>query len=153
SLSDPSRGFFHLFRSRRPQQGLAFQTGIAAGHRDLPRIRMADACAVVHDLAAAPLGVPAVDVLNTDFQLERSGDPVPDMGRVICLGLPVLVQIDESGSHDVSRGIEDTLAGEISFFNGSDLATRYSDGADPVHPGFGIDNTPVQDNQVITALT
>ena len=152
SLGNQLGGSLDLFRGSRPRQRFALQAGIAAGHGDLPGIGMADARAIVNDLAAGPLGVPGVDVLHADFKLERSGDSVARVGRVVFGGLPVLVQIDETGSDHVTGSVEHSLAREASLADGSDPCARDADAANPVKPGFRIDHTAVLDDQVISGL-
>ena len=76
------------------------------------RLDVADAHAVVHDLAAIARRVPLGDVAGADLELERGGHAVAHHQPVRFLLLPVLVQVDEAGGDDETRGVDDARAGE-----------------------------------------
>jgi len=61
---------------------------------------VADADAVVDQGFVFAGGVPVVDIVGADFELERGGDAVVGLKLIIARRLAVFVEIDEAGGDD-----------------------------------------------------
>jgi hypothetical protein len=60
--------------------------------------------------------------------------------------LPVLVEVDETGRHDVAGCVDDAHAGDRRLGHGRDLPAPNPDVAHRVEPRLGIEDASVRDH-------
>jgi hypothetical protein len=120
-------------------------------HRD-PRWYVSDARAVVDQRSAFTSGVPAIDVVRADLELEGRRHAVHRFQRVddrVDGALRVLMQIDEARSDDEARRVNERATAQALGGNGADDAAADAHVAYGVEPRLGIDDAAVRDDDVV----
>jgi len=115
-----------------------FAMSSVAGGQEISRVvhhlhahgNVADADAVVDQGFVFAGGVPVVDIVGADFELERGGDAVVGLKLIIARRLAVFVEIDEAGGDDQAFGVERGFGfqgrrGQRANFAGGDADVSY----------------------------
>ena len=114
-----------------------------------PRRGMAGGCAVV-DQRVPFLGREKLsDVGRADFHFQRRGHAVERLHALALDLLAVLMQIDEAGSDDQSRRVDDAAAGEWFGGDARDLSVADADVAYGVEAGLGVHDAAAFEDEVV----
>src|SRR5687768_16603357 len=110
---------------------------------------MTDGDAVVDQCFTGALRVPAIDIFSPNLELERRRHTIERKQAIVLAVLPVRVQIDEAGCHDLTAGFEHSRAPQWGCADRGDLAAADAHPADGVQTRFRIDHAAVRDYDVI----
>jgi hypothetical protein len=92
--------------------------------------------------------VPLWDVQRADLEVHLGGDAVAKIHLDSPRTEAVDLQIDKAGRHDMARGIDGPLTGNVATRNGGNHSVTNPDVADPVELALGIDDTTLEDDDV-----
>lgn len=89
------------------------------------------------------------DIGHADFHLERGRHTIEYLAAAGFVVLKVLIQIDESRSHDQPAGAKDSRAAQALAVDANDLAAGNTDVAHRIKAGLRIHDPAALDHDVV----